>query len=152
MAESYPTWDPTAEDARFIQAVRRKHQNLQLASPSCPPTEAWTDCNCNGCPIVTAAPPGDCDNQEVFPDPAELHVLLGDPEAALLRYFPDEAADLRPPSLADCPSMAWTNHCFGARVMVMELHAIATGKTLLPMVLGGIRSWGKEHRVGISDL
>ena len=78
--------------------------------------------------------------QEVLPDDAELPTLLGDPKAAVRKWFPTETGHSRRPAAVlegnRSPGLAWTNHCFSVNVMVMELHALATGKALLPLVLG----------------
>lgn len=76
--------------------------------------------------------------QEVYPHAAELHMLLGDPKAVMQKWFPAESSGTRPEALTGIrkTGLMWTNHCFGVHVMVMELHALATGKPLLPLVLG----------------
>ena len=80
--------------------------------------------------------------QVVYPSDAEVDLLLGDPAVALAKHFPLEAANPneRPEGVAEEYSgplhrrMAWKNHCYGVRTMVMELHAQATGKPLLKLL------------------
>ena len=70
-------------------------------------------------------------------------MLLGDPALALAKYFPLEAQSpqKRPEGVAEdyCGplhrQMAWRNHCWGVRTMVAQLHAQATGKPLLSLLL-----------------
>lgn len=69
--------------------------------------------------------------------------------SAVRKWFPLEAGDTpqRPEAVeADRRSgLKWKNHCFSVHVMVMELHALATGKPLLPMVLGHIKEKKKNR-------
>ncbi len=82
----------------------------------------------------------------MYPDPSELDLLLGDPIKAMHKYFPYEAANDDPDALelvmekyggALNRRVAWDNHRFGCWVLVADLHAQATGKKLLPMLLEG---------------
>ena len=66
--------------------------------------------------------------------------MLGDPEDTISKYFPAEYANIDRPD--GVKGLAWANHRFGVHVLVMELHAIATGKPLLPMVLSWVhKTW-----------
>ena len=81
-------------------------------------------------------------------------MLLGDPEAALIMYFPVEARNPweRPAGLAEEYNgavhrrVAWQNHCYGVWVLVTELHAQATGQPLLPLLLKSL--WPPQPQPG----
>ena len=81
-------------------------------------------------------------------------MLLGDPGAALTKYFPVEARSPweRPAGLAEEYNgavhrrVAWQNHCYGVWVLVTELHAQATGQPLLPLLLKSL--WPPQPQPG----
>lgn len=78
--------------------------------------------------------------QDVAPDPSLTDLLLGAPHLALQALFPLEAAHSLSPTPPDsivppCTPAQWRSHVFGVTAVVTELHCVATGATLLQLLL-----------------